>query len=439
MQRSRWSKLLLGATLVIPAVAASANQTTASPQPQQPAPAKADRQSYVVVMAADPLAITHGQERLDTASADSRATRLESSHERVLRGAGATDAPITHTYTVALNGFSAQLTPTEVAEVQKQPGVAAVLEDVMRFPTTDSSGDFLGLTSPTARTPTASTGEDVVVGVIDTGIWPEHPSFADDGSCPLAADESRHRLRVRQHRAQPGRRPVHLQQQAPRRATRSLDTLPRRASAPSPTSSTRPATTTATARTRPRPRPATPASRRRSTASTVATVTRASRRERAGRSPTRRCGNGRAASRSDLAAAIDQAVADGVDVINYSIGGGAQPARRRRPRVPVRRRRRRVRRRLGRQRRPRRRHDRRPRPTARGSPRSARARRRARFHGHGHARQRRPSAVRRSRRASPQVAARRRAPTLGNPLCLPSDGALTAARSPARSCSASAA
>ncbi len=40
----------------------------------------------------------------------------------------------------------------------------------------------MGLTVDSGAYDRGFTGEGVVVGVIDTGIWPEHPSFADDGS-----------------------------------------------------------------------------------------------------------------------------------------------------------------------------------------------------------------------------------------------------------------
>ena len=111
-----------------------------------------------------------------------------------------------------------------------------------------------------------------------------------------------------------------------------------------------PATTTATARTPRAPRPATAASRRASSASRAA-PSPASRRART--SITYKVCGDQGCFESDSVAAVQKAITDGVNVINFSISGGSEPLRRRRrARLPRRLQRRRVRGRLGRQLRP---------------------------------------------------------------------------------------
>jgi subtilisin family serine protease len=86
-------------------------------------------------------------------------------------------------YSVALNGFTATLTTQQARELQGAPEVLSVTKDLLRKTTNDQkSVDFLGLTGHRgvwARLGGKSkAGRGVVVGVIDTGIWPESRSFA---------------------------------------------------------------------------------------------------------------------------------------------------------------------------------------------------------------------------------------------------------------------
>ncbi|WP_245647007.1 S8 family serine peptidase [Microtetraspora niveoalba] len=73
----------------------------------------------------------------------------------------------------------------KAAELLKLPGVAAVQEDKREQPLTDSSASFMGADTVYNRLGGASSsGKGVIVGILDSGAWPEHPSFADPGNLP---------------------------------------------------------------------------------------------------------------------------------------------------------------------------------------------------------------------------------------------------------------
>lgn len=80
-------------------------------------------------------------------------------------------------------GVAAVVPANRIGELLKMDGVVAVQQDTLRQPLTDSSGAFIGATSLYPQLGgTRNAGKGVVVGVIDTGAWPEHPSFADQGN-----------------------------------------------------------------------------------------------------------------------------------------------------------------------------------------------------------------------------------------------------------------
>ncbi len=118
----------------------------------------------------------------DSAAVKNYVGHLKTRHNQALEAVGARTENKIHDYTYAINGFAAQLTAGQAAALEKQPGVMRVVPDELKQPTTDSSPGFLGLTLRGGPWATGITGEGVVVGIIDSGIWPEHPSFADDGS-----------------------------------------------------------------------------------------------------------------------------------------------------------------------------------------------------------------------------------------------------------------
>jgi subtilisin family serine protease len=123
--------------------------------------------------------------RLDahTGSATAYRSYLTGRHDAALKAAGISPAKKTYDYGVTFNGFAVRLTAAEAAKLAKTSGVKKLWESQTYHADTTSTRDFLGLTGRNGVWNQQfhgdkHAGEGVIVGVIDTGIWPENPAFA---------------------------------------------------------------------------------------------------------------------------------------------------------------------------------------------------------------------------------------------------------------------
>ncbi|CAN6243872.1 unnamed protein product [Urochloa humidicola] len=99
---------------------------------------------------------------------------------------------ILYSYKHGFSGFAARLTQSEAKTIASLPGVVSVKPNTHYKIHTTRSWDFLGLgydqpSSSSDLLKKAKYGEDIIVGVLDTGIWPESRSFDDSGYGPIPA------------------------------------------------------------------------------------------------------------------------------------------------------------------------------------------------------------------------------------------------------------
>ncbi|KAM5572672.1 subtilisin-like protease [Rosa sericea] len=92
-----------------------------------------------------------------------------------------------YAYRNVATGFAAKLTAEEVEEMEKKDGfISAHPERNLQLHTTRSP-NFLGLQQGLGLWKGSNYGEGVIIGLLDTGIFPDHPSFSDEGVPPPPA------------------------------------------------------------------------------------------------------------------------------------------------------------------------------------------------------------------------------------------------------------
>ncbi|RDX65814.1 Subtilisin-like protease SBT2.6, partial [Mucuna pruriens] len=160
-----------------------------------------DAEIYIVTVEGEPIISYTGgidefeatavdsDEKIDTSSelVTSYARHLEKKHDMLLgmlfeRGT----YQKLYSYRHLINGFAVHISPEQAETLRHAPGVKSVERDWKVRRLTTHTPQFLGL--PTGVWPTGGgydrAGEDIVIGFVDSGIYPHHPSFATHNTEP---------------------------------------------------------------------------------------------------------------------------------------------------------------------------------------------------------------------------------------------------------------
>ena len=139
---------------------------------------------YIVLFEGDSLVVRQGTDR--AVEPQEYLEVLASQRESTLAAAESAigrSLEVRHVYDVILNGVSLELTRDEAATLAALPGVRKVLLDTTETVDTDAGPAWIGADTIWDGTAVpdgvGNEGEGILVGIIDTGINFDHPSFSD--------------------------------------------------------------------------------------------------------------------------------------------------------------------------------------------------------------------------------------------------------------------
>ncbi|GMN41406.1 hypothetical protein TIFTF001_010638 [Ficus carica] len=130
--------------------------------------AQDDRKTYIVYMG-------------DSTKDEVSMSQLHANMLQKVMGSDIAPGSLLHSYKRSFNGFVAKLTEKEAHQMSGKEGVVSVFPSEKQELHTTRSWDFIGFPQQVKRSTLES---DIIIGVIDSGIWPESASFDDEGLGP---------------------------------------------------------------------------------------------------------------------------------------------------------------------------------------------------------------------------------------------------------------